>query len=218
MHFPLPALTILLAAAPAPFQAKSLQFGGLRLDASIRDFEERYENTLCDVDPIDRHQRTIWFHAPAPCRSAAALPEGTIVLLFTKSSQPTDPLESVAGLETGQRRSEHFRSESAPRMLQRTRPSASPTSSSLSTGHSRTLFYGSTREGSTPSRGRAWQLVGSPGAWAKTPLVKNGEARLQTCCAPCNVQPTQTFSGRPMTCAAFKRRPTLFAASMRSSA
>jgi hypothetical protein len=80
----------------APFASAALKIDTLQLGMPIAAFEERWAKTLCDRDPIEGRTRTIWFHAPKPCREAEPLPGKTIVVLYTKSKAVTDPLDAVA--------------------------------------------------------------------------------------------------------------------------
>lgn len=86
------------AAAPPPakFDSARLKVGELRLGQPIAAFEERYAKTLCDRDPIDKKTRVIWFHAAKPCREAEPLPQRTVVVLYTKTESPQDPLDAMA--------------------------------------------------------------------------------------------------------------------------
>jgi hypothetical protein len=92
----LPGSRSVEARPPAKFAAADLKIGGLRLGQPIASFEERHAKTLCDRDPIDKKTRVIWFHAPKPCREAEPLPQRTVVVLYTKTKSPQDPLDAVA--------------------------------------------------------------------------------------------------------------------------
>lgn len=84
------------ARPPVQFAAADLKVGELRLGQPIAAFEERHARTLCDRDAIEKKTRVIWFHAPKPCRDAEPLPQQTIVVLYTKTKSPKDPLEAIA--------------------------------------------------------------------------------------------------------------------------
>jgi hypothetical protein len=89
-------LIVLLLDITAAFAPGTLKIDSLQLGQPIAAFEERYAKTLCDRDPIDKKTRTIWFHAPKPCREAEALPDKSIVVLYTRTKAPTDVLDAIA--------------------------------------------------------------------------------------------------------------------------
>ena len=90
------SLFLLSGAEKRPFDARDLRVDVLRLGAEVGAFEARYPKTLCDRDPIDQRTRTVWFHAPRPCRDADPLPNATILVLYTRSKAPSDPVEAIA--------------------------------------------------------------------------------------------------------------------------
>src|SRR5215471_12633203 len=97
MKTPFALLLVSVIAQKRPFDARDLRVDVLRLGAEVGAFEAKYPKTLCDRDPIDHHTRTIWFHAPRPCRDdAEPLPNATILVVYTKGKAPTDPVEAIA--------------------------------------------------------------------------------------------------------------------------
>jgi hypothetical protein len=84
------------ALPQAAYAAGRFALDGLALTAPIEGFEAKYAKTLCDDDPIDNKMRHVWAHFPAPCRKAEALPDGTLLTIYTTGKR-TPPMR-VTGI------------------------------------------------------------------------------------------------------------------------